>query len=737
MAESSIAQSASEAPLPATVHPRAKTPDKDLTSKELPIVGESGGLSRKSNQRKRRRSSSSDKDPLNPAGRTAAEVAAISISPLVTLSKAAATASQASTVLTAAAEIASQKRRRENSQHNTPKRSPNLQRQALGQLMGAESQGMSRVEDAPTSLRAPDTSTVDETSSSAAASTKAVFVNATQTSPVSTSSAGTTNAIGIGSLLANGRRVASPSNMDTESMEGGDREDDEEGGEPSRDGDEGHSNKAMSYPNPHISARLQDDQRRGMSLPHSGLAREHSRSPSTSSNKKHKCPYCSTEFTRHHNLKSHLLTHSQEKPYLCQTCDSRFRRIHDLKRHTKLHTGERSHVCPQCKRRFARGDALARHSKGQGGCPGRRSSAGGHGADASFDSSYSGQGGDRQSMDGLMYTGQGTHEPEDMDEDEGTDRRQSLPTIRKHKAPDDPHSHHHHQHTSSGQSDYSHPGRTPSTYPPVATRQPTVGGLYPPPGGHTGGPNSNPSSGGPSSPLNPYHGTSPSSSYSSANAFAPIGMTESPKPISPLGSLGPPPAVHADTRNRSPSLTAQYQQHHFGRRIGGSGDLSSQQPLSAPQMTAAAPPQTLPPLAGFVPPDARYSLQSQSHTSSHPQASNSLTSVGAAPSGSSSYHSQIQANATGPSSHSNSHSSHASPHGSGHGGGERREFRMSNEDRLWAYLHSLENKIDSLRAEVETLKGQNIAPPPPGGMASNSSSTVPPPPPSLPPPVHR
>ncbi|KAJ4415947.1 hypothetical protein N0V82_007069 [Gnomoniopsis sp. IMI 355080] len=76
----------------------------------------------------------------------------------------------------------------------------------------------------------------------------------------------------------------------------------------------------------------------------------------TSSIRKHKCPYCEVQFSRHDFLKTHLLIHSQEKPYLCEVCKLRFRRLHDLKRHGKLHTGER-------QLRFRRLHDLKRHGK--------------------------------------------------------------------------------------------------------------------------------------------------------------------------------------------------------------------------------------------------------------------------------------------------------------------------------------------------------------------------------------
>lgn len=288
-------------------------------------------------------------------------------------------------------------------------------------------------------------------------------------------------------------------------------------------------NRAFTFPGPLPTEPDPRAPARQMSLP--GYGQNTPKSPST---KRHKCPYCATDFTRHHNLKSHLLTHSQEKPYECPTCQARFRRLHDLKRHTKLHTGERPHTCFKCGRRFARGDALARHNKGQGGCAGRRSSFG-------MDDELGDKG--DEGMDGVVYTGDPDGEGDD-DDDAG--RRESEPA-RKRQNTGNSTQGSYHQHSS--------------TYPPIAANRSSTGDnslrpYYPAPS--TQGTNISPKLA-PSS-ISSIHNANQS------NVFPNGGMTESPKPLSPGQQehrrLGAPEAnMHG---SRSPSIS----QHMYARARG-------------------------------------------------------------------------------------------------------------------------------------------------------------------------
>ncbi|PKS06582.1 hypothetical protein jhhlp_007330 [Lomentospora prolificans] len=292
---------------------------------------------------------------------------------------------------------------------------------------------------------------------------------------------------------------------------------------------------SLSYPGPHHTpSPMPAPPARTLSYPLGATSDQGSPTSPETGTKRHKCPFCDTVFTRHHNLKSHLLTHSQEKPYECEKCKMRFRRLHDLKRHSKLHTGEKPHICPKCDRKFARGDALARHSKGAGGCAGRRSSMGSFAEDDMANSSM--VDGDDSQLSAALYTKYATEAAEEAR------RRQSLPVPKAPQVVAGPAS------PEGARAFSGAPSRSNSgLFPPASERNsvstwtsPSLSGSMV--SGHTS-----------ATSISSMPVTVGSSSYA--------GVTESPQPLSPaVPGLQGQDSLATTHQAQSPGLTQQSQQ---------------------------------------------------------------------------------------------------------------------------------------------------------------------------------
>lgn len=88
-------------------------------------------------------------------------------------------------------------------------------------------------------------------------------------------------------------------------------------------------------------------------------ARPRRRGPS--SDKMHKCPYCSYNTIYITNYKNHLRTHTGEKPFSCGYCVYKTTTKKTLVEHIRTHTGEKPYSCSMCAYGASTKQGLNRH----------------------------------------------------------------------------------------------------------------------------------------------------------------------------------------------------------------------------------------------------------------------------------------------------------------------------------------------------------------------------------------
>ncbi|XP_075976572.1 uncharacterized protein LOC142976881 [Anticarsia gemmatalis] len=80
-----------------------------------------------------------------------------------------------------------------------------------------------------------------------------------------------------------------------------------------------------------------------------------------SEEKPYSCSKCSKSYARKDQLLNHMHTHKDSKPYECTYCKKGFTQLCSLKDHVRSHTGETPYLCSECGKGFSNSSNLRQH----------------------------------------------------------------------------------------------------------------------------------------------------------------------------------------------------------------------------------------------------------------------------------------------------------------------------------------------------------------------------------------